>query len=123
MRRRAIALAVVAVALGAVSAAMAGGWATVKLSSSPRGIHAGEVWDVRLTILQHGVRPLAGVTPAVLISKGDVRRRFPARATATVGVYRARVVFPTAGTWTWKIDDGFTRVHGYAPLRVAPAQG
>ena len=110
------------VALALTGVAYAGGWATVQLSSTPTGIRAGAVWDVRLTILQHGVTPLAGVRPAVLIRKGAVSRRFPARPTGKVGVYRARVVFGSAGTWTWKVDDGFTRVHGYAPVRVAPAR-
>ena len=109
------------VGLGLAATAEAGGWATVKLSSTPNGIVAGQIWDVRLTVLQHGVTPLAGVEPAVLIRKGGVARSFTARPTTKVGVYRARVVFPSAGTWTWKVDDGFTRVHGYAPLLVSAA--
>ena len=56
-----------------------------------------------------------------MIRKGGVARSFTARPTTKVGVYRARVVFPSAGTWTWKVDDGFTRVHGYAPLLVSAA--
>jgi len=109
-------------ALALAGVALAGGWATVQLSSTPTGIRAGAVWDVRLTVLQHGVTPLAGVRPVVIVRKGAVARRFTARPTRRVGVYRARVVFPSAGTWTWKIDDGFTRVHTYAPVRVAPAR-
>jgi len=119
MRRVLVIASLAALALAAT--AHAGGWATVELSSTPKGMAAGQVWDVRLTVLQHGVRPLAGIEPTVLIRKGAVARSFRARPTATTGVYRARVVFPSAGRWTWKIDDGFTRVHGYAPVVISAA--
>jgi len=49
-------------------------------------------------------------------------RRFLARPTATTGVYRARVVFPRAGTWKWTIWDGFSRTHTYTPVKIAPAR-
>jgi hypothetical protein len=75
---------------------------------------------VNLTVLQHGVTPLAGVTPEVRITQGTMRRAFVARPTGRVGVYRARVVFPRAGTWRWTIWDGFSRTQTYAPVRVAP---
>jgi hypothetical protein len=110
---------IAALALVLVPAVLAGGWATVKLSSTPTGIQAGKVWNVRLTVLQHGRTPLAGVIPAVRISQGAQWRTFKARPTASVGVYRARVVFPAAGRWAWEIDDGFGRVHTFADVRIA----
>jgi hypothetical protein len=119
MRRLALLLAVVALVLAA--AASAGGWATVKLSSTPTGAQAGTPWLVDLTVLQHGVRPLAGVRPEVRIAQGALRRSFTARPRGRTGVYRARVVFPRAGVWRWTIWDGFTRTHTYAPVRIAPA--
>lgn len=119
MKRTIVVLAVASLAMAAI--AHAGGWATVKLSSTPKGVTAGTVWNVRLTVLQHGVTPLAGIRPAVLISKGPVARTFPARPTTTRGVYRARVIFPSAGTWTWQVDDGFSKVHSYFPVRIGPA--
>ena len=118
--RRSIAVLVVAVAV-LPATALAGGWATVKLSSTPDGVEAGTPWVVNLTVLQHGVTPLAGVKPEVRISQGTLRRAFAARPTGRVGVYRVRVVFPRAGTWRWTIWDGFSRTHTYAPLRIAPA--
>jgi hypothetical protein len=110
--------AIAAFTFALVPAALAGGWATVQLSSTPQGIHAGEVWDVRLTVLQHGRTPLAGVTPSVQIASGRRWRTFAARPTATTGVYRARVVFPAAGRWSWQVDDGFGRIHTYFTVRV-----
>ena len=119
MRKLVAALALVAVL--APAAALAGGWATVKLSSTPAGTQAGKPWVVDLTVLQHGVTPLEGIQPQVRIAQGALARSFAARPTAKVGVYRARVVFPRAGTWRWTIWDGFSRTHAYAPVRIASA--
>lgn len=121
MRR--LVLGVIAL-LVASPVAIAGGWATVQLSSTPQGLHAGEVWSVRLTVLQHGRTPLAGVVPRVLIHKpGALSRAFVATPTRKVGVYRARVVFPSPGTWRWQVDDGFGRVHTYFAVRILRASG
>ena len=119
MRRLVVTAVVVAVLVPAT--ALAGGWATVQLSSTPKGARAGVPWVVDLTVLQHGVTPLAQVRPEVRIAQGTLARTFLARPTAKTGVYRARVVFPRAGTWRWSIWDGFSRTHTYKAGRVAPA--
>ena len=119
MRKLVVALAVVAIVVPA--AALAGGWATVKLSSTPAGSHVGEPWVVNLTVLQHGVTPLAGIEPRVRISQGTLARSYLARPTSKTGVYRARVVFPRAGMWQWSIWDGFSRTHTYNPVRILRA--
>src|SRR5918993_4355763 len=109
-----------AVALVGASTALAGGWATVKLSSSPKDVSAGDPWIVDVTVLQHGLasQPLAGLRPTVTIRRvtsarttssvyrEPVARTFKAKATDRVGVYRARVVFPTAGAWRYEVFDG-----------------
>jgi hypothetical protein len=125
VRRLLWALAVAALVVPAT--ALAGGWATVQLSSTPKGVTAGAPWNVRVTVLQHGVTPLAYVKPVVRIRKGDVRRVFPARPTDETGVYAARVVFPSAGVWRYAVWDGFVeyggaRTHTYAPVRIAPRE-
>ena len=71
MRRVLIALPLALVLLIA-PAAYAGGWATVGLSSTPAGTEPGTPWPVEITVLQHGVTPLEGVEPAVIITQ---RRR------------------------------------------------
>ena len=119
MRKLVVTAAVAAVLVPAT--ALAGGWATVQLSSTPKGARAGVPWVVDLTVLQHGVTPLAQVRPEVRIARGTLARSFVARPTAKTGVYRARVVFPRAGTWRWSIWDGFSRTHTYRAVRVAPA--
>jgi hypothetical protein len=129
-----------AVALVGASTALAGGWATVKLSSSPKDVSAGDPWIVDVTVLQHGLasQPLAGLRPTVTIRrvtsarttssehKEPVARTFKAKATDRVGVYRARVVFPTAGAWRYEVFDGFTeyggaRTHRFKAVRIAPS--
>ena len=117
-------LLVLAVAAVAASAASAGGWATVGLSSLPKDTPAGGTWSVNLTVKAHGRTPLHGITPVVRIRNGDAAREFVAVATDQTGVYRADVVFPSAGTWSYEIWDGYTQTHTYKPVEIgAPAGG
>src|SRR4051794_26132387 len=108
------------------AAAVAGGFATVGLSSLPDGTAPGGAWDVRLTILQHGRTPLGGLHPVVAIRSADgrVTRSFAATSAGRPGLYRARVVFPAAGRWRYEIRDGFTMTHQFAPGLIGrPAGG
>jgi hypothetical protein len=128
-----------AVALVCASTALAGGWATVKLSSTPKGVSAGEPWVVNITVLQHGLasQPLCCLEPTVTIRKVAQARTtsarpvkaltFTARPTGRIGVYRARVVFPSGGMWRYSVYDGFTayggaRTHTFAPVKIAPSR-
>ena len=119
MRRVLIALPVVLVLLVA-PAAYAGGWATVGLSSTPAGTQPGAPWSVDITVLQHGQTPLEGVQPAVTITSGDASKTFAAKPTDKPGVYRAEVVFPTAGKWNYQVDDGFIsgRPHTFPAVQI-----
>ena len=101
--------------------AHAGGWATVSLSSTPTG----KDWVVDLTVLQHGRSPLNDVQPVVTIRSGDTIKDFSARPTGKPGTYRAEVVFPSAGRWTYEIDDGFVSQipHTYPPVQIGEATG
>lgn len=113
-----------AVALAAVPAAGAGGFATVGLSSLPTGTAAGDTWTVDLTVLAHGRTPVDGIAPLVRISGGDGQtREFAARPTGTTGVYRADVVFPSEGTWRYEVWDGYTQTHTFKPVAVGASDG
>jgi hypothetical protein len=135
MRRSLLVLAA-ASALALAGTAAAGGWATVQLSSTPRGLSAGEPWVVDITVLQHGRTPLNGLKPTLTIRKAAARlssgvakgrlttRTFAARPAGKPGVYRVRVVFPSAGTWRYEVYDGFeqyggARTHRYAAVKIA----
>ena len=122
MRRVVIALPLALVLLIA-PAAYAGGWATVGLSSTPAGTEPGTPWPVEITVLQHGVTPLEGVKPTVIITSGDARKTFAATPTGKPGVYRAKVVFPTAGRWNYAVDDGFIseRPHTFPAVQIGAA--
>ena len=134
MRRSLIVAA--AVALVCTTTALAGNWATVRLSSSPKGLSAGEPWVVNITVLQHGLasQPLCCLKPTVTISRvtpvrstsSALKKSLTFRATPTgrTGVYRARVVFPDAGTWRFEVYDAFTmfggaRTHKFPPVKIA----
>lgn len=119
-------LLVLAVAAVAVPAASAGGWATVGLSSlPPAGLGPEDKWQVDITVLQHGETPLAGVTPIVRVRDdgGKVVRSFTATPTGKVGVYRAVVAFPSEGTYSYEVYDGFgtyggARTHTFKPVAI-----
>lgn len=114
-----------AVALAAPATSVAGGWATVGLSSLPDGAQPGEPWVVRVTVLQHGRIPLEGVRPKVLLrsARDGAERSFVAKATGKAGVYEASVVFPSAGRWTYLVDDDFSQVHELGTVRVGAGGG
>ena len=122
-------------ALACASTALAGGWATVRLSSSPKGLTADEPWVVDVTVLQHGLasQPLCCLKPTVTIRRvGPVRSTtalrktsltFRARPTRRSGVYRAKIVFPSAGTWRYEVFDAFTayggaRTHTFRAVKI-----
>ena len=119
MRRLLIALGVLAV-LALAPTALAGGWATVGLDSTPDGTAAGGKWNVNITVMQHGRTPLEGVTPTVTIRNGDAEKTFTATATKQPGVYRASVTFPSEGKWTYVVHDGFesNQAHSFPPVDI-----
>jgi hypothetical protein len=91
-------------------------------------------WVVDVTVLQHGLasQPLCCLKPNVTIRRvASVRSMsatrkpltFSARPTSRTGVYRARVMFPRAGTWRYEVFDAFTayggaRTHRFAPVKI-----
>jgi hypothetical protein len=134
--RKSLLIVAAFVALACASTAFAGGWATVKLSSAPKGLTADEPWVVDITVLQHGLasQPLCCLKPTVTIRRvGPLRTTsglreksltFRARPTNRSGVYRAKIVFPSAGTWRYEVFDAFTayggaRTHTFAAVKIS----
>ena len=121
---------VLAVAAIVVPVAGAGGWATVGLSSlPPTGLEPGQAWPVDITVLQHGQTPLSGVTPVLRIRDdgGKVVGTFRGAPTTKAGVYRTVARFPAEGTYTYEVDDGFTRhgqakAHTFEPVTIGPGE-
>jgi hypothetical protein len=106
--------------------ASAGGWATAQLAP-PEDIRAGDTWTATITILQHGVTPLDGVKPKLIVSDGKtVKIPVTARWTGKPGKYEAKVRIPHAGTWHYAVYDGFTqygnaKVHGFPTFTAGSA--
>jgi hypothetical protein len=129
--RRVIFGALVVATLAVAGTANAGGWATVQLAGLPEGTKAGQTWDAKFTVLRHGRTPTSGAQPKVLIRNGSgTIKEFTAKPTGRTGEYEAKVVFPTAGKWTFRINDGLaatnygmSQVHGYPAVQVSPGGG
>lgn len=109
-----LATAVVASALFFAAPATAGCLATVGVAPPPERTTAGDVWLANLTILQHGRSPLPdarNARPTVTIrnrATGEEATFVAKVSDARRGTYVARVVFPSAGTWSYEVFDDFT---------------
>ena len=114
MPKLVFAAAVAASALVFAAPAAAGCWATVGVAPPPDGTTAGDVWLANVTVLQHGRNPLPDAqdaTPTVAIRNRATGEKatFPAKVRdAGRGIYVARIVFPSAGTWSYEVFDDFT---------------
>jgi YtkA-like len=127
---RKLLIAVALVALAAPASAFAGGWATAGLSPPDGGLGAGDTWNAEVNILQHGQTPLSGVNPTVTIRNAVTgeSKTFKARPTDKPGVYVAKVVFPSAGKWSYEVYDGFTQyggaqTHKFSTLSIGTGGG
>jgi hypothetical protein len=122
MRRAALLLTTAVAVLSAATAAWAGGYATANLDSTPKGVAPGEPWNVEMTILQHGRTPLPDLSPAIVVAlPGGGEKRFAGEPVdGKPGAYRATVVFPKAGNYSYKVDDGFTNAipHTFPPVQI-----
>jgi hypothetical protein len=108
-------------ALALPVAALGGGFATAGVGPPSDGLGAGDTWHAKITLLQHGITPLQGVSPTITI-RGPQTRTFAARPTGEPGIYAADVVFPAEGSYTYEIDDGFSQVHSFAAVRIPGPQ-
>lgn len=111
--RKLVIAAVATAALAVPGGAGAGGWATAGLAPPPDDVQAGETWNARITILQHGQTPLSGVDPTLTIrGDGGETATFAAEPTGEPGVYLAKVTFPSGGEWSYDVYDGFEQYGG-----------
>lgn len=89
--------------------ASAGGWASVGFEPLPDGTAAGGTWKPTIFVKQHGITPLEGLQPVVMIEETGSGESAKVLATAgsEPGEYHADVVFPSAGDWRVTILSGF----------------
>jgi hypothetical protein len=120
-----VVLGALVAALAVAPAASSGGWATVGFEPLPDGMSAGGTWTPTIYVKQHGLTPLSGLQPVVVIAdESGAAQTFDARETAEAGVYEADVIFPSAGDWTLTIHSGFgdSRVT-YGPFAIGAPTG
>jgi hypothetical protein len=95
--------------LAAPAATLAQERATVKLSSKPDKVPTGEPWHVVLTIKQPGRAARSDLKPSIEVRDADgFTTTHRAAALKKAGRYKATVVFPRAGQWTYAIRDGIS---------------
>ena len=108
MRRLVLLGALVAAALPFAPDTGAKQMPTVRISAPPAKLRPHMVWRATLTYTIEG-KPadLRGWSPYVQIHKQGTRitRIFFADPTRQTGVYRARVVFASAGSWAYDVGD------------------
>ncbi len=120
-----VVLGALACALVPPSLATAGGWASVGFEPLPDGTGAGATWKPTIFVKQHGITPLAGLQPVVMIEEAGsgASTKFLATAGSAAGEYEANVVFPTTGNWSVRILSGFgdSQVTTYGPVAIGPS--
>jgi hypothetical protein len=106
------------------SLATAGGWASVGFEPLPDGTEAGATWKPTIFVKQHGITPLAGLQPVVMIEEAESGEstKFLATAGSAAGEYEANVVFPSMGNWRVRILSGFGDSQvTYGPVAIGPS--
>lgn len=119
-----LALACVVVASHQTPAA-AGGWAITSLDPFDQPV-AGRQTVIGLTILQHGVTPVDLADVGIRVTgPGGPSQFFPAVSDAPdrVGHYTADVVFPSAGTFSWIVEQDIFGPQDLGRVTVTGAAG
>lgn len=116
-------LALVALLVGVMApgaAVHAGGWAVTTLDATP-SLVPGEPIDVGFTIRQHGITPVEveGASIDVVAADGTATT-FPATLDGEAH-YVATITVPDAGTYTWRVNQGWFAPQDLGRLVVAPA--
>jgi hypothetical protein len=99
----------------------AGGWAITSLDPFDQPV-SGRATTIGFTILQHGVTPVEVTDVAIRVSlPGEPGEFFPAvhDGVARIGHYTARVVFPSVGTYTWVVEQGWFGPQDLGQIEVA----
>jgi hypothetical protein len=120
--KRLTVIAVAAAALAVPSTAFAGGMGAFALHGPRANIQAGETWLAELRVVACLGRPWEAV-PTVAITNGKGQRlTFRGEKANGKGRYVARVVFPSAGDWSYAVlVTGYT-LDRRGPFVVRPAK-
>jgi hypothetical protein len=126
--RKLIPVLILAAFLATAGRAAAWDGVTVELSAIPSGLGPGDAWNATMTVIGPDGRPFAGerLDPAVTIrSEGGAEHVFPAGPASQPGVYEVTVVFPEAGTWSYRAEivsgDLQAPNRAYPPVEIGAA--
>lgn len=99
--------------------ATAGGWAAITLDQLPEGVVAGDPFEISFSVRQHGVRPMAGLTPLIHFSHIESTDTISvaAREQGPTGHYAAELTLPHPGAWNWSIE-AFSMNQPMPPVQV-----
>jgi uncharacterized protein (DUF2147 family) len=98
----------------------------VALAGKPAATTAGKAWRATVSVTRDK-QPDAGKAPTIRLISNSVSTagrvvNITTRATSNVGVYRARVVFPSAGAWRVVVIDTMTgRAYSFGRTSVRTA--
>lgn len=86
--------------------ALAGGWAVITLDDLPAEVVVDQPLTVGFMVRQHGVRPMADLTPQVKATHQETGRSVTVAAepVGKVGHYVATLTLPESGVWRWSIE-------------------
>jgi hypothetical protein len=114
-------LAVALLILTAASAS-AGGWAVTSLDALPDELRADTTYRVGYTIRQHGQTPYPNAQTSLEVGTPDGRIvRFDGKASGPAGHYVAEVRFPSAGDYSWRVNQDWFGVQELGTVTVLPA--
>jgi mono/diheme cytochrome c family protein len=123
--KHAIGILGIAILVIAAAPARLGGWAVITVEGLPDHLEAGRPTRIAFIVRQHGVTPLDGLTPQVIIQQGSQdprdRDRVAAAPVGTPGRYEAAIPAQDAGTVRITIDANWhDATITLLPLRVVP---
>jgi hypothetical protein len=126
MSRRLVTVILAALALLAMSVpALAKEGAVTKFDSLPTDWHAGQTYALGYTIRMDGVQPYQADRTEIIANSidGKTTLTFPGVTDkSSPGHYTANVMFPAAGTYSWKVTQGsFFPAYNLGTLSVLPA--
>ena len=109
LRRSVAVLALVTLAAAAPAAAKQGHLTRLEVSPPPGSAEPGEPWTATMRALDERgrlVRDDVGLAPVVTIRDGSGNERLFAAEPTAPGKWRAQVVFPRSGRWTYTVSAG-----------------
>ena len=118
--RSAIVVGVIGLVIGVAALANAVDPIVGRVSAPPATLTPGRPWDAAVTLERSG-RRLTWLRPTLTIERGRVTEEFDADPAGRGRTYRVRVIFPSAGRWSYSVRVGADTVaRGTAVVHSGP---